>query len=363
VKLEELGWNDFFEEKYQSLNSPNFDVGRIAIEHKQRYVVYSQAGELTGEITGKLLFNSDNAADLPKVGDWVLITIFEDEKKAVIHDILPRKTSISRNFAGNKTEEQVIVANIDVVFIVQGLDNDFNPRRLERYLVLVKESGADPVIVLNKTDLEGNIDDKLNIVSELSGDTPVVPISAKENNGMDVLKDHITSGKTFAFVGSSGAGKSTIINALLGKELLKTQEVRTDDSRGRHTTTHREMVIMPGGGILIDTPGMREIQLWTSEDGLDNTFSEIERLSVNCHFSDCTHTNENKCAVLNAVEEGDIPEDRLKSYYKLKKELRYLNSKVDENAAQKEKQRLKKVFKGYKQVQKVAKARKRGLTN
>jgi len=363
VNLEELGWNDHFEEQFQSLNTENFDVGRIAIEHKQRYVVYAQTGELTGEITGKMLFNSDNSADLPKVGDWVLITIFEDERKAVIHDIVPRKTSISRNIAGRKTEEQVIVANVDVVFIVQALDNDFNPRRLERYLVLVKESRTEPVIVLNKMDIAENIDDKLKIVTALSGNIPVVAISAKTNRGLDALKNNITSGKTFAFVGSSGVGKSTIINALLGKDLLKTQEVRTDDSRGRHTTTHREMVILPGGGILIDTPGMREIQLWSSEDGLENTFSDIETLSDKCHFSDCTHTNENNCAVLKAVNEGEFPESRLNSYYKLKKELRYLNSKVDENAAQREKQRIKKMLKGYKQIQKETKARKRGLTN
>lgn len=330
TKLETLGWNATFEKAFKPYRESGFDVGRIAIENRDNYLVLSEKGEYPAEVTGKLLFLADSSADLPKVGDWVVLTLFEDEKKAVIHDILPRKTKFSRKVAGTKTVEQIIATNIDSIFIVQSLDYNFNPRRLERYLVMVHEGGAQPVIILNKSDLCDDPKKFKMSIQKTFKDTPVFVVSAMTLKGIKTLKAHIQKGQTYAFLGSSGVGKSTLINKIIGQDLLKTTEVREKDTKGRHTTSRRELVALPEGGLLIDTPGMRELQLWEGDEGIEDTYLEITRRAENCKYDDCTHTQEKGCAVIRAVEKGEIPGDRYESYLKLQKELDYLSTRQDQ---------------------------------
>ncbi|NIR52709.1 ribosome small subunit-dependent GTPase A [candidate division KSB1 bacterium] len=327
--LKAFGWSPFFETEFQPFQEAGFEAGRVTIENRNRYMVVTQNGEFPAEPTGKLLFSADTSADLPKVGDWVVLSLFKDEGKAIIHNILPRRTKFSRNVAGKKTDEQIVATNIDVVFVVQSLDKNFNLRRLERYLVMVFESAAEPVIVLNKMDLCEDFREKLAEVQDVAGDVAVLPVSAKTEFGMDALKSRIHSGLTFALVGSSGVGKSTLINKLVGEDILQTHEVRDKDSKGRHTTSRRELIVLPEGGCLIDTPGMRELQLWHSDSGFTEAFADIDDIAANCHFSDCTHTNEIKCAVLDAVDNGKLPRKRYDNYLRMQRELAHLAEKQD----------------------------------
>jgi len=350
--LEEFGWNEYFAGKFESFTGSGLEPGRIAVEHKQRYGVYSEFGELTGEVTGKLLYSSDAAADLPKVGDWVVISVFESEKKAIINEVLDRRTKFSRKTAGKKTEEQVIAANIDLIFIVQGLDNDFNPNRLERYMVMAAEGGADASVILNKADLCDDPEAKIAAVKERDFLVPILGISARTGDGIEQVREHIRPGMTAAFIGSSGVGKSTIINRLIGEERQKTFDVREDDSRGRHTTTKRELILLPGGGILVDTSGMREIQLWSADEGVDRAFTGFEQYAGQCRYDDCTHMNEPGCAVLEAVAEGKITREQYDNYVKLQKEMHYLKTKQDYFLAQAEKKKWKQIHKDVKKYYK-----------
>ncbi|MFC1726410.1 ribosome small subunit-dependent GTPase A [candidate division KSB1 bacterium] len=347
--LKSLGWDEFFEEEFKQFSSLGFSAGRIAAENKNSYVVLSEKGELFGEVTGKLLFSSDNVSDLPKVGDWVVYSEYDDSK-AVIHNVLKRRTGISRNIAGKKTDEQVIAANMDYVFIVQGLDGNFNLRRLERYLIIALQSGAEPVIILNKADLCENLKNYISNVKEIAPDIKIFAVSALKNEGIDKIKEFLNTGETAVFVGSSGVGKSTIINSILGEDKQETGEVREKDSRGRHVTSRREIILLPGGGLVIDTPGMRELQLWSSDSGFEETFADIEVLAAGCHFSDCSHTEEIKCAVKEALEKGELSEKRLESYRKLQKELRFLRIKQDEELQIQERHRLKELYKEYRRI-------------
>ena len=327
MNLSDLGWNDYFSREFEQYRAEGFIPARVAREHKERYQLYCEPGELTAEITGRLRHLAISRADYPAVGDWVAITPFDDNKSAVIHAVLPRKSKFLRKAAGLKTDEQIIAANIDIIFLVMGLDGDFNPRRLERYLTSAWDSGASPVIVLNKTDLCENIEDRIEEVRSAAFDIPTIPISASRTEGVENVKEQIKPGQTAAFLGSSGVGKSTIINAILGEERLKTQSVREDDSRGRHTTTWREMILIPDGGIVIDTPGMRELQLWTDDNSLKGSFDDIERLAQSCKFNDCSHTNEPGCAVLEAITSGELLQSRFNNYLKMQKEIRYLEQR------------------------------------
>ncbi len=324
MNLNDLGWNDQFSREFEEYQSQGFAAARVAREQKERYLLFTESGELTAEITGRLRHLATTREDYPAVGDWVAITPFDDNKSAVIHAVLPRKSKFLRKAAGVRTDEQIVAANIDTVFIVMGLDGDYNPRRLERYLTSAWDSGASPVIILNKSDLCDNVEEKIDEIQSSAFDIPTHAISASQGNGIDLVQDLIKPGHTTAFLGSSGVGKSTIINALLGEERLLTKEVREDDSRGRHTTTWREMVLIPGGGIVIDTPGMRELQLWADDDSLKGTFEDIERLAQSCKFGDCSHTGEPGCAVSAAIENGELPQSRYKNYMKMQKEIRYL---------------------------------------
>ena len=350
--INSLGWNDFFEEHFRQCKLQGFEVGRVAIENKTNYLINTNYGEAIGEVSGKLLFISESQSDLPKVGDWVVISLFDDNTKAVIHEVLPRQTKISRKSADRKTEEQVIAANINKVFIVQSLDDNFNINRLARYIVTVNQSGAEPVVVLNKSDLCGNIPDKISEVKKFDEDIHVIAVSAIDNFGIEKLKELIHKEETIAFVGSSGVGKSTLINVLLGTGKLRTNSIREFGSKGKHTTTRRELVVLPDGGILIDTPGMRELSLWNANDGLNQTFSEFDELAAQCRFSDCTHTHETKCAVLQALKDGIITQQQYDNYLKLRKELKYLERRHDKLAQIEEKRKWKEIMKEMKNFNK-----------
>ncbi len=352
ININSLGWNDFFEEQFQQYKHQGFEAGRITIENKTNYQLITKHGESTGEISGKLLFISATQSELPKVGDWVVVSLFDENTKAVIHEVLPRKSKISRKSADKKTEEQVIAANIDTVFIVQSLDGNFSINRLARYLVTVNQSGARPVVILNKSDLCGDVLDKISEVKKLNENIIVMAVSASNSLGVEQLKEIIKDGESIAFVGSSGVGKSTLINALLGTEKLKTNTVREIDSRGRHTTTKRELIVLPSGGILIDTPGMRELGLWNADNGLSQTFSGFEEFAAQCHFANCTHTHEVKCAVIKALEDGKITQRQYDNYLKLRKELKYLETKQDKFAELEEKRKWRNIGKEIKRLYK-----------
>lgn len=347
MNLELLGWTDFFSKNFESYQQEGYTVGRVALEHKSTYILYTEQGELQAEVTGKLRYQASGREDFPAVGDWVVIRVTEADKWAIIHAVLPRKTKFARKTVGKKTEEQIIATNIDTVFLVSGLDGDFNLRRIERYLILVWESGANPVILLNKADLCDDVEQRQAEVEAIALGVPIIILSAAKNEGIEALHPYLSQGQTVALLGSSGVGKSTITNQLMGKVVQPIQPVRQDDSRGRHTTNHRELMVLPSGGLLIDTPGMREIQLWTGGEGLQETFVDIEMLAKQCRFHDCQHEQEPGCAVRQAIEDGTLDKQRFLNHQKLQKELNYLVRKQDYKAYRAEKERWKTITKSF----------------
>ncbi|MFC2069731.1 ribosome small subunit-dependent GTPase A [Chloroflexota bacterium] len=352
--LEELGWNSYFQESFQSFEVSGFIPARVISEYKNSYQVNSEYGELSAKISGKMQYQARTGDQYPSVGDWVAIKLQDDETKGIIQAILPRKSKFSRKAAGGKTEEQVVAANVDTVFIVNGLDGgrNFNLRRIERYLTLAWNSNAVPVIILNKMDLCPNVNDFIRSVESIARDVPIYPVSAKEKTGMDALRRYVTKGKTVAFLGSSGVGKSALINTLLGTERQEIREVRKGDRQGRHTTTRRELIVLPDGGAVIDTPGMRELQMWADDNDLGSTFYEIETLAKNCRFNDCQHDNEPGCAIRTAIRQGNLDSARLESYLKLQRELRHLMTREDTNARLEERAKWKKISQWAKELRK-----------
>ena len=323
----QLGWNDTLAHYFADFEAQGFEAGRIAIENKNNYVVFSIYGELKGEISGRLQYTAGSEADFPKVGDWVVMQVFDNQ--AIIHEVLPRFAKFTRKAAGKRNEEQIVATNIDYLFVVQSADQNYNLRRMERYLVMANQGGITPVIVLSKVDLVDDYKQKLADFQGVAPDTSAVAVSTDLAIGYTALEQWMQPGKTVAVVGSSGVGKSTLINYLLNAQQQATQTVRSKDAKGKHTTTRREMFVTQNGGILIDTPGMKELQLWESADGLEQAFADIEGLAQDCHFSDCSHSSEIKCAVLEALEDGTLPEERYQSYLKLQKEAQYLESTAD----------------------------------
>lgn len=361
ASLQALGWDAGRQAEAESLGARDLMFGRIAVEHREQYLILTAAGERTAEVSGRFLFDAEDPADFPKVGDWVAATDFPDEAKAIIHVVLPRRTVLSRNAAGRRTEEQVLAANIDTIFLVQGLDLDFNLRRLERQMVTARASGAEPVVVLNKTDLVADPDDFHRRVREVLPGLEVLTVSALAEAGLENLRRRLSPGRTHVLIGSSGVGKSTLINKLIGRDILATASVREDDSKGRHTTARRELIVLPGGALLIDTPGVREFQLWESEEGMDAVFADIAALAARCRFGDCTHTCETGCAVQDAREAGTLAEDRYQSWLKLRKELAYLETKRREKPGSDKKEWSKEIQGALKTFRKVnPKARFRG---
>lgn len=342
MRLAELGWDDALAARFEPWqDKPDVQPGRVAIEFNHNYRVYVDGGEVEAVAAGRLKHQAADRAELPAVGDWVAVRKRPDEDRGSIQAVLPRRSWFSRRAAGNVTGEQVVAANVDVVFIVMGLDADFNVRRLERYLLLARESGATPVILLTKPDVSAGVPAQAAAVAALAGDTPVHVLSPKFNEGIDQVRQYLGTGRTGALLGSSGVGKSTIINRLVGVDLRRTREVRESDSRGRHTTTHRELVKLPEGGLIVDTPGMRELQLWDVQEAVRETFEDIERLADGCHFTDCRHREEPRCAVKAAVAEGRLVATRLESYLKLQDELAHLAAQQDERARLEEKRQSK----------------------
>jgi ribosome biogenesis GTPase / thiamine phosphate phosphatase len=342
MRLEDLGWNDVLAAAFAPWREKS-DVlpGRVAIEFNHNYRVYVADGEIAAVAAGRLKHHAGSRADLPAVGDWVAVRKRPAEDRGTIQAILPRRSKFSRHAAGGVTDEQVVAANADVVFLVMSFDDDFSVRRLERYLLLARESGAAPVILLTKADLAEDVPARVAEVAAVTGDLPVHVLSPKFNEGLPHVRVHLGPGRTGALLGSSGVGKSTIINRLVGEEVQKTREVREADSKGRHTTRHRELVLLPGGGLLIDTPGMREIQLWDASEGVKETFDEIEALAPACYFSDCRHRQEPRCAVKAAVEEGRVSTARYESYLRLQGELKHLAAQQDERGRLEEKRQAK----------------------
>jgi ribosome biogenesis GTPase len=332
--LERLGWSPYFEEQFTPYAAQGLTPARVAIEHRDSYVLYAEAGELHGEVSGRFRADARSRADHPAVGDWVAA----DGEHGIIRALLPRRTRFSRKVAWSPTEEQVVAANADVVFLVLGLDANFNVRRLERYLTMGWESGAEPLVVLTKRDLCDDVESRVAEAEAVAFGVPVLAVSAVTGEGLDELGGRLAGHRTGAFLGSSGVGKSTLINSFLGYQALPTRGVR-DDGRGRHTTTRRELVLLPSGGIVIDTPGMRELQLWSADDGIGAAFRDVEDLAAQCRFTDCGHDTEPDCAVQAALADGTLDPERLDSYERLQRELRRLETKIDKRARAEERKR------------------------
>jgi ribosome biogenesis GTPase len=348
LSLETYGWDASFAESFAPHARAGLAPGRVLLQHNKIYLVYTERGEIYAEVSGRVLHEARGREDLPAVGDWVALRRAEAEtRRATIHAVLPRKSKFSRKAAGSRTEEQVVAANVDTVFLVAGLDNDFNPRRLERYLIMAHESGARPVIVLNKADLVEDREEKMREVERVASGVAVVSMSARRGEGVEQLLPFIGKGQTVALMGSSGVGKSTIVNRLLGDEAQRTQEVRSGDDRGKHTTTHRELILMPDGGLVMDTPGMRELQLLVSDRGLRETFEDVETLAAGCRFSDCRHEGEPDCRIREALADGTLAAGRYESYTKMLAEMAQVAVRQEQRAAQVEKGRVKRLTRAY----------------
>ena len=315
---------------------PEWSVGRITLQEKELYQLVTDRGEKWAEVSGKFRYHADVASDFPAVGDFVMVDWNDQGGNAVIHQILPRKSCIPRKAAGNARQEQVVAANVDTIFLCMSLNNDFNLRRLERYLAIAWDSGAVPVIVLTKADLCDDLPARLAEVADVAIGVDVLVTSALARDGYDQVLPCIREGRTVAFIGSSGVGKSTLINCLLGENRLDTNGLRNDD-KGRHTTTHRELILLPRGGMVIDTPGMRELGMWDSGAGVEQTFGEIEELAAQCRFRDCSHQQEPGCAIARALQDGRLSADRWASYLNLKSETAYAEDSQSYLAAKEKK--------------------------
>ena len=318
MTLQELGWDAAWQDAFEPYENDGLVPARVAIRHHGPCVLFTAEGSTGGVPAGRL-----HDEELPAVGDWVAARPLPGERKALIEAVLPRRTAFKRKEAWRRTVEQVVAANVDTVFLVTSFGPDLNPRRMERYLTAAWESGADPVIVLTKADLTPDPQADARAIEAVAFGVPVIPISALTGDGLVGLEPHLAPARTVALLGSSGVGKSTLVNRLYGREVLVTRDLRSD-GRGRHTTTHRELVPLPGGALLLDTPGMRELQLWDSPDGLATAFGDVEELAAQCRFADCSHEREPGCAIRRALGEGTLDSDRWESYRKLQRELRAL---------------------------------------
>jgi ribosome biogenesis GTPase len=331
MRLEDLGYNSNLEKFRTDNNLGSFEIGRIILEHKDRYNIWTEKGEFDAEITGSLRFTAKRREDFPAVGDWVALTTY-DPDFAIIHKIFPRFSIIQRQAVGQSGEVQIIATNIDYAFLVQSVDRDFNINRLERYLTICNSSKVSPIIILSKIDLirEHQISEILEKIKTRIKNVPVISISNESQVGYDAIKKTIEKGKTYCLLGSSGVGKSTLLNNLSGKAIMRTDTISQTTNKGRHVTSHRELIVLQNGGILIDNPGMREVGIAGSTSGVKITFDTIAVFSQNCKFKDCTHTNEIGCSVLEAIEKGEIDKASYENYLKIEREKAHFESTVAE---------------------------------
>ncbi|MCW8132940.1 MAG: ribosome small subunit-dependent GTPase A [Planctomycetota bacterium] len=336
-----LGWNAFFEQQAADEDRGARCFGRVVSEHKNLYRVLCAHGELNADLAGRLRHEALKPSQLPAVGDWVSLAPRPNEGRATIHRVFDRLTSFSRKQAGEASDEQVVAANIDTVFVAASLNADLNPRRLERYLALAWESGAEPVVLLTKADLCPDLPAARAAVEQAARGVPLVAVSALAREGLAALRPYLAPGKTCVLLGSSGVGKSTLVNTLAGREVLATRAIGDDDT-GRHTTTHRQLVMLPGGGMIVDTPGMRELAL-TGGASLVQTFDDIEALMARCRFGDCAHVSEPGCAVKAAIEDGSLALERYESWQKLQRERAWQVRRTDASAAAAEKEKWKSI--------------------
>ncbi len=332
-QLQAYGWNDYWDTLLSQVK-PEFQrlsPARVIAQFSHSYKIITELGEHSAGVTGKFEFNAVKRSDYPAVGDWVMVEMLPNESRSVIHAVLPRRTSMVRKAAGNVVEDQVIGANLDYLFIVNALNQDFNLRKIERYLVAAWESGAQPVVLLTKADL---CEDPSKLALDVENAAPGVPvhfISAHFNQGRDELLPYLQPGSTIAVTGSSGVGKSTLLNWLADNELQRIQGIRESDARGRHTTTHRELFLLANGALIMDTPGMRELQLWDAQDGWQHAFSDIEELAAHCRYRDCKHESDQGCAIFEAMNTGELDPKRFANYKKTEKELAHLARKENAN--------------------------------
>lgn len=345
--LNKYGFNGIFEA--YAAEYPALTPARVILQEKDLYRIVTAYGEQPAFVSGKFRYEAQTVSEYPAVGDFVMVEHAGEDGNAVIQAILPRKSVFTRRAAGTANREQVVAANIDTVFICMSLNNDFNVRRLERYLSVAWDSGASPVIILTKADLCDDLDQRLREVESVALGVEVVVTSSLSENGTDTLKPYLKEGKTASFIGSSGVGKSTLINRLMGSDRLATNGLRNDD-KGRHTTTHRELVLLEDGALVIDTPGMRELGMWGAESGIDTTFADIEALALVCKFKNCTHTSEPGCAIRAGIEDGSLSEERYRSYTKLSAENAYAEDSESYLAAKSKK--FKEIAKYQKSIKK-----------
>jgi len=345
--LADLGWDAAFAAAFAPHAAEGLAPARVMREGGAYGLATGRAErpELSAVAAGRL-WHGEAGTGAPAVGDWVAVRLpASPAEPGLIRAILPRRSKFSRKAAGARTDEQVVAANVDTVFLVNGLDGDFNPRRIERYLAAAWESGADPVLVLSKADIADDLAARVAEIEAIAFGVPVHAVSARTGEGIAALAAYLRPGRTVSFLGSSGVGKSTLINRLIGRDVQRTAAVREGDDRGRHTTTHRELFLTPAGALLLDTPGMRELQLWEADEGLGATFADVEELAAGCRFRDCAHDGEPGCAVAAAAAAGGLDPERLASYHKLQRELRHVHSKQDEVSRLREKQRIKALVK------------------
>jgi ribosome biogenesis GTPase len=350
LNLEDLGWNSFFQRHCDEHQIDNLIPARVAFQGRGIYRLISERGELWAEISGALRHESLASENLPACGDWVLADDPTGNDRTLIRELLPRKTSFIRKQAGTAIGSQVAAANIDTVCLVSALDSDFNPRRIERYLAIAWESGASPVIILNKADVCFDVPARIVEVVSLAPGVPVLAVSARDGRGMDEIQSYAGRGQTMALLGSSGVGKSSIVNRLLGRPVQEVRETDLDTGRGMHTTAARHLFFLPSGGLIMDTPGMREIQIWSLDTGLDTTFEDIKILAEGCRFRDCSHQTEPGCRVRSAVDRDELEAGRLANYFKLCKEARYIELKSTHSPSWVERERWRKVAKAARKI-------------
>ena len=323
--IEKLGFDKWFQNNVDPEILDSFEIARVIAVHKDSYTITTGENDVFAELVGKMLYSAASPIEYPAVGDWVLTNFYDENTFSIIHEILQRKSLLKRKTPGKKVDFQLIAANIDVAFIVQSLDENFNLRRLERYLVMINESNIQPIVLLSKSDLltTEEVASKIDEIQKIMPRLHVLPFNNENESGLKSVKDLLESGLTYCLLGSSGVGKTTLINNLIGESIFKTKTVSKKESKGRHATTHRQLIKLNCGAMVVDTPGMRELGNFSIETGLDETFAEITELSEKCQFNDCTHVNEKCCAILSAVEDGQLSEKRYQNYIKMNKEAIY----------------------------------------